>query len=42
MANLLFSWVLWREIACRMGVKYIPKTLEQALEWRTVCSPGSI
>jgi len=28
-------WVIWREIACRMGVKYIPKTVEQAQLWRT-------
>ena len=27
-------WVLWRENACRMGVKYVPETLEQAMEWR--------
>lgn len=30
------SWVLWRELACRMGVKYIPRDLEQAMEWRKV------
>ncbi|KAK5045932.1 hypothetical protein LTR84_008718 [Exophiala bonariae] len=27
-------WTLWREVACRMGIKYIPRTLEQAKEWR--------
>ncbi|KAH7346518.1 hypothetical protein BKA65DRAFT_551425 [Rhexocercosporidium sp. MPI-PUGE-AT-0058] len=27
-------WVLWRELGCSMGVKYIPETLEQAKEWR--------
>ncbi|KAL2069645.1 hypothetical protein VTL71DRAFT_14324 [Oculimacula yallundae] len=27
-------WILWRELACSMGVKYIPKSLEQAIEWR--------
>ncbi|CZS92774.1 uncharacterized protein RAG0_03286 [Rhynchosporium agropyri] len=27
-------WVLWREIACSMGVKYIPENLEQANKWR--------
>ncbi|KAF2171333.1 hypothetical protein M409DRAFT_18448 [Zasmidium cellare ATCC 36951] len=27
-------WVLWREVACRFGCRYVPKTLEHALEWR--------
>ncbi|KAK0120092.1 hypothetical protein ONS95_011505 [Cadophora gregata] len=27
-------WLLWRELGCSMGVKYIPETLEQAKEWR--------
>jgi hypothetical protein len=26
-------WVLWREIGCRMGVKYIPQTIAQAEAW---------
>ena len=30
------SWVLWRELACRMGVKYVPKNVDQAVEWRKV------
>ncbi|KAJ5051705.1 uncharacterized protein L3040_001478 [Drepanopeziza brunnea f. sp. 'multigermtubi'] len=27
--------ILWRELGCRMGVKCIPETLDQAKEWRT-------
>lgn len=38
------AWVLWREIGVRMGCKYMPVTVEQALEWRKVscqnCSLG--
>lgn len=29
-------WTVWRELACRMDVKYIPETLEKTDAWRWV------